>query len=186
QWSSWTTFGSSASNMFQDGGCAVSYNAAAGEIRAFAQQGWGGNAIWYWRSTDNGNTWTTAPLAGLTRPGGDICKGIGSCGNSDVFFTYDVTAGETIGCSFYSGGSWSTLHAWTLSVISSGAGLAVWYDSPGPASTYTILYSDGYALKSCSCNNAGGSWLAAQDVAPAMSTAISRICPRLLWDGSSP
>src|SRR5437879_1150842 len=40
QWSSWTTFGSSSSNMFQDGGCAVSYNAAAGEIRAFAQQGW--------------------------------------------------------------------------------------------------------------------------------------------------
>src|SRR5207253_66759 len=159
QWSSWTTFGSALNNIFQDGGCAVSYNAAAGEIRAFAQQGTGGNAIWYWRSTNNGQTWITSPVIVLSPPGSALTKGIASSSNNDVFFIYDVSGGENIGCSFYSAGVWSTLHAWTLPAISSGAGLAVWYDSPGPASTYTILYSDGYALKSCSCNNAGGNWL---------------------------
>src|SRR5579884_507103 len=97
QWSSWTSFGSGVNNMFQDGGCAVSYNAGASEIRAFAQQGTGGNAIWYWRSTDNGATWTTAPVAVLSPPSSALCKGISSCGNNDVFFLYDVAGGENIG-----------------------------------------------------------------------------------------
>src|SRR5437764_2438803 len=149
QWSTWTTFGSAVNNMFQDGGCAVSYNAASGEVRAFAQQGSGGNALWYWRSTDNGNTWTTAPVTVLSPPGSALCKGIGSCGNNDVFFIYDVSGGENIGCSFYSGGTWSGLHAWTLPVMNSGAGLDIWYGSPGPASTYTVIYSDSYSLKLC-------------------------------------
>ena len=185
QWSSWTTFGSASSNIFQDGGCAVSYNAAAGEIRAFAQQGSGGNALWYWRSTDNGNSWTTAPATVVSPPGSALCKGISSCGNNDVFFIYDVSGGENIGCSFFSSGTWSGLHAWTLPVITSGAGLAVWYGSPGPASTYTVIYSDSYSLKACSCNSAGSNWLAGQDVAPATSTAIGRIAPRLFWDASA-
>src|SRR5579884_482437 len=185
QWSTWTTFGSGVNNMFQDGGCAVSYNAAAGEIRAFAQQGTGGNALWYWRSTDNGQTWTTAPVAVLSPPGSALTKGIASCGNNDVFFIYDVTGGENIGCSFYSGGTWSALSAWTLSAIVSGAGLAVWYGSPGPASTYTVIYSDSYSLKSATCNSVGGNWLSGQDVAPATSTAIGRISPRLFWDQSA-
>jgi hypothetical protein len=185
QWSTWTTFGSGLNNMFQDGGCAVSYNAAAGEIRAFAQAGTSGNAIYYWRSTNNGQTWTTSPIIVLSPPGNALCKGIASCGNNEVFFIYDVSGGENIGCSFYASGVWSALHAWTLPVISSGAGLDVWYGSPGPASTYTILYSDGYTLKSCSCNNAGGNWLSAQDVAPATSTAIGRTAPRLFWDSAA-
>jgi hypothetical protein len=185
QWSTWTTFGSGVNNMFQDGGCAVSYNATAGEIRAFAQQGTGGNALWYWRSTDNGQTWTTAPVAVLSPPGSALTKGIASCGNNDVFFIYDVAGGENIGCSFYSGGTWSALSAWTLSAIVSGAGLAVWYGSPGPASTYTVIYSDSYSLKSATCNSVGGNWLSGQDVAPATSTAIGRISPRLFWDQSA-
>src|SRR5690348_7875111 len=48
-----------------------------------------------------------------------------------------------------------------------------------------IVYSDGYALKLCSCNNAGGNWLSGLDVAPATSTAIGRISPRLFWDASA-
>src|SRR5438270_202613 len=72
-------------------------------------------------------------------------------------------------------GQWST---WTT--FGSGAGLAVWHSSG-----YTVIYSDGYSLKSATCDDAGGTWLTGQDVAPATSTAIGRISPRLFFDASA-
>jgi hypothetical protein len=184
QWSTWTTFGSSKQHV-PGWGCAVCYNAVTSEVWAFAQQGNGGNAIWYWRSSNNGATWTTSPVIVLSPPGSALCKGLASAGNNDVFFIYDVSGGENIGCSFYSGGTWSALHAWTLPIMTSGVGLEVWYGSPGPAATYTVIYSDGYSLKSCSCNSAGGNWLQGQDVTPATTTAIGRTAPRLFWDSAA-
>src|SRR5256885_5535743 len=52
QWQQWTTFAGAAGNMWDDGNCCVSNN--NGYLRAFAQQGTGGAAIWNWYSSDNG------------------------------------------------------------------------------------------------------------------------------------
>lgn len=48
------------------------------------------------------------PSERLATSGGALTKGIGSAGNNDVFFLYDVIGGEAIGCSFFSG-TWSAL-----------------------------------------------------------------------------
>ncbi|HLH62076.1 MAG TPA: sialidase family protein [Ktedonobacteraceae bacterium] len=179
QWTSttWVTLPGSAGLMFQDAGCAISNS--SGTLRAFAQRGTGGNNLWVWTSTDNGVTWT-GPASVLSPPSSALIKGIGSAGNNDVFFLYDVTGGEAMGCSFYSGGAWSALASWTLPTISYGAGVAVaWAHS-----TYTIVYSDSYSLFSCVYNPSGGSWSSSSVIAPATSTAIGRIAPRLsLADG---
>ncbi len=110
----------------------------------------------------------------LTPPGNALLKGIASAGNNDVFFLYDVAGGEAIGCSFYSGGSWSALNTWTLPTISYGAGLAAWANS-----AYTSVYSDSYSLFSCTYNPTGNSWSSGTVIAPATSTAIGRLAPRL-------
>ena len=44
QWTTWTTFGGASGNIWDDGSCAISNN--SGILRAFAQQGTGGAAIW--------------------------------------------------------------------------------------------------------------------------------------------
>jgi hypothetical protein len=178
QWSTWTTFGSGSGNMFQDGGCCVSNN--NGTLRAFAQQGSGGNALWNWYSTNNGASWT-GPGTVLSPPSNALTKGIGSAGNNDVFFIYDVSGGEALGCSFYSG-SWSSLHAWTLPTILSGSGLAVVWLSA--SSLYYVIYSDGYTLKECTATSNGATWSALPDIAPATSSAIGRSYPQIaLFDG---
>jgi hypothetical protein len=173
QWSSWTTFTGSAGLMFQDAGCAISNNGST--LRAFAQRGTGGNQLWVWTSTDSGVSWT-GHVAVLSPPGGALIKGIASAGNNDVFFLYDVTGGDAVGCSFYSGGAWSALATWTLPPIANGAGVAVAWN----ASIYSIVYSDGYSLASCTFNPGGGVWTSGSVVAPATSTAIGRFAPRLL------
>ena len=122
QWSSWTTLPGASGVMFQDGGCAVSNS--HGTLRAFAQRGTGGSNIFAWTSTNNGVTWI-GPVTVLTPPGGALLKGVGSAGNNDVFFIYDISGGEAIGCSFYAAGSWSSLTTWTLATITGGAGLTV-------------------------------------------------------------
>src|SRR5690349_17194226 len=124
QWSSWTTFASGSGNMFQDGGCAISNT--GGTLRAFAQRGTGGSDLRVWTSTNNGASWT-GPVSILTPPGSALIKGIGSAGNNDVFFIYDVAGGENIGASFISGGVWSALTVWTLPPILGGAGIAAWW-----------------------------------------------------------
>src|SRR6266852_1315116 len=86
QWTTWTTFAGSSAVTFQDGGCAVSAN-SSNTIRAFAQQGTGGTALWNWWSTDGGQTWS-GPSAIVTPPGAALIKGISSAGNNDVFFQY--------------------------------------------------------------------------------------------------
>ncbi len=158
--------------MFQDGGCAVSNS--GGVLTAFAQRGTGGNNLWAWTSSDNGGTWS-GPVSVLTPPGGALMKGISSAGNNDVYFLYDVLGGEAMGCSFYSGGVWSALTTWTLPSIPYGAGVAaVWANS-----VYTIVYSDSYSLFSCAYNPSSNTWSSNPVIAPATSTAIGQLAPRL-------
>src|SRR5579859_1721238 len=141
-------------------------------LRAFAQRGTGGNDLWNWYSSDNGQTWN-GPGVVVTPPGGALIKGIGSAGVNDVFFLYDVLGGEAIGCSFYSG-TWSGINTWTLPPITDGAGVAAWWDG----TQYTLVYSDGYTLSSVK-RTIGGVWTASSVIAPATSTAIGRFAPRL-------
>ena len=176
QWAAWTTFAGATSNMFQDGGCAISNN--AGTLRAFAQRGSGGNDLWVWTSTSNGVSWT-GPVTVLSPPSGALTKGITSAGNSDVFFLYDVVGGEAMGFSRYAG-SWSALATWTLAPIAAGGGLAATWN----ASVWTITYSDGYTLYSITLNNTATTWTVGPVIAPATSTAIGRVAPRIsLADG---
>ncbi|HLX56534.1 MAG TPA: hypothetical protein VKR83_05880, partial [Ktedonobacteraceae bacterium] len=172
QWVSWASLPGSSGLMFQDGGCAVSNS--GGTLRAFAQRGTGGNDLWAWTSTDNGVTWS-GPASVLAPPGRALIKGIGSTGNNDVFFLYDVFGGEALGCSFYAGGAWGALNTWTLASIAYGAGVAVaWANS-----LYTIVYSDSYSLFSCTYDPSGNTWTGNPVIAPATSTAIGRLAPRL-------
>jgi hypothetical protein len=172
QWSSWTTLPGSAGLMFQDGGCAVSNS--TGTLRAFAQRITGGNALWVWTSTNNGVSWS-GPVSVLTPPANALLKGIASAGNNDVFFLYDVSGGDAIGCSFYASGSWSVLNTWTFPPVAYGAGLAVVWTGLN----YTIVYSDGYSLSTCLFTPAGNVWSNNTMFVPATSTAIGRTAPRL-------
>jgi hypothetical protein len=158
--------------MFQDGSCAISNS--AGTLRAFAQRATGGNALWAWTSLDNGVTWS-GPVSVATPPGGALVKGIGSAGNNDVFFLYDVLGGEAMGCSFYAGGAWSALATWSLPTISGGAGVTVVFAN----TVYTLIYSDGYTLTACSFNPSGSVWSAGSVIASSTSNAIGRVSPRL-------
>lgn len=181
QWVNWTNLPGGVSNCFQDGGVAISVNGST--IRIFAQQGTGGNALWNWYSTNNGQTWNS-PEVVLNPPGGALIKGIASAGNNDVFFIYDISGGEAIGASFHTTG-WSALNTWTLATISGGSGLAAWYGVPGISLVYTIVYSDGYSLKQCTYNPLGSVWSNTQVITPTTSTAIGRIAPKLSYDGAT-
>jgi hypothetical protein len=177
QWTTWTTFSGASGNMWDDGSCCVSNN--SGTLRAFAQQGTGGVAIWNWYSSDNGQTWS-GPSTILTPPSNALIKGIGSSGHDDVFFLYDVVGGESVGASFYSGGSWSALVTSTLPVIFQGKGLAVVWDG----SIYTIVYVDLYSVYAATYNPGTGTWTALPVIAPTTTTAIGRRSPRItLIDG---
>ncbi len=171
QWSMWTTLPGAASNMFQDGGCALSNN--SGVLRAFAQRGTGGNDMWVWSSTNNGVSWS-GPVTVLAPPSSALTKGIASAGTNDVFFLYDVVGGEAIGFSQYSG-SWSALNTWPMAPISSGAGMAATWTGSG----WTVVYSDGFTLYSVTLDNTASNWNAGPIIAPATSTAIGRAMPRL-------
>lgn len=172
QWSSWTALPGASGTMFQDGGCAVSNS--HGTLRAFAQRGTGGSNIFAWTSIDNGVTWA-GPTTVLTPPGGALLKGITSAGNNDVFFIYDVSGGEAIGCSFYTAGAWSSLTSWTLATLSAGAGLAVTWSG----AVYTSVYSDGYTLATCTFTPSTASWNSGVTIASSTSTASGRTAPRL-------
>lgn len=177
QWSTWTALTGSVNSLFQDGGIAIA-KWPDNSLHIYAQQGTGGNTIYNWYSSNNGQTWT-GPGAILAPPTGALCKGIASAGNNDVFFIYDVSGGEAMGCSFYTT-SWSALTSWTLLPIAYGAGLAVVWSS----AIYTIVYTDGYTLTSCTFNPADSVWSSSAVIAQATSTAISRLYPRLsLLDG---
>lgn len=175
QWRAWTTLPGAGGLMFQDGSCAVSRS--AGTLRAFAQQGSGGNELWAWTSTDDGRSWS-GPISVVTPPAGALVRGIASAGNDDVFFLYDVAGGDALGCSFYSGGAWSPLLTWSLPAITSGAGLAAAF----AGSQYTLIYSDGYTLASCGFHPTSGIWNAGSLIVSADTSAIGRISPRLTLD----
>jgi hypothetical protein len=183
QWQSWTSFGGASSGMAQDGGCAVSNS--NGVLRAFAQQGTGGNTIFVWTSNDNGQTWSSSPVTVLSPPGSALTKGMASAGNNDVFFLYDVTGGDAIGCAFYSGGTWSVLHTWTLPTLGylgNSSGLAVVWNAA--SSLYSIVYSDFYALHGCTTSSNGTTWTALPDIAPATNQSILRLTPQIaFFDG---
>lgn len=170
QWSTVTTFTGGSGNISQDGGCAVSNN--AGTLRAFAQQGTGGNALWVWTSTNNGATWT-GPVTVLSPAGGALTKGIASAGNNDVFFLYDVVGGERLAVSTFSAGVWSAITNSTLPVITNGAGVAAWWTG----SQYNIAYSDGFTILSATYN--GATWTQGPNIASTTSQAVGHISPRL-------
>jgi len=172
QWSSWTALPGASGTMFQDGGCAVSNS--HGTLRAFAQRGTGGSNIFAWTSTNNGVTWT-GPVTVLTPPGSALLKGIGSAGNNDVFFIYDISGGEAIGCSFYTVSTWSPLTTWTLATLSAGAGLAATWNG----TLYTLVYSNGYTLATCTFTPVTSAWNSGVVIAAATSTAVGRTAPRL-------
>jgi hypothetical protein len=183
QWQSWTSFGGASSGMAQDSGCAISNS--NGVLRAFAQQGTGGNSIRVWTSSDNGQTWSSSPVTVLSPPSSALTKGISSAGNNDVFFLYDVTGGDAIGCAFFSGGTWSALHTWTLPTLSylgNTSGLAAVWNTT--SSLYTIVYSDFYALHGCTASSNGTTWTALPDIAPATNQNIMRLAPQIaFFDG---
>lgn len=174
QWSSWTTLPGASGLIFQDGSCALSNS--AGTLRAFAQRGSGGNTLWAWTSTNNGVTWS-GPVSVATPPGGALIKGIGSAGNNDVFFLYDVLGGEAMGCSFYSG-VWSAFTTWSLPALTSGAGVAAVL----VGGLYTLIYSDGYTLAACNYQPSGALWSAGPVIASSSTGTIGRVSPRLSWD----
>lgn len=176
QWASWTTLPGSSGVMFQDGGCAVS--SSGGVLRAFGQRITGGNTLWVWTSTDNGITWS-GPTDVLIPPGGALLKGISSAGNNDVFFQYDVSGGDAVGCAFFSGGTWSTLTTWTFAPLSGAGGLAVWWIAN--TFNYVIVYSDGYTLSTCYYSPTSGVWSSGIVLAPASNNAIRRIAPRITF-----
>ena len=181
QWTTWTTFGGGSGNIWDAGGCAVSNN--SGTIRAFAQQGSGGAAIWNWFSSDNGQTWSAGPGTVLTPPGNALIKGIGSAGNNDVFFLYDVLGGEAIGASFYTG-AWGALVSanGSIALLNYGNGLAVVWNSS--SATYTIVDSDSYSVYVSTYKPGTNTWTFISNIAPTSGVAIGRISPRLsLLDG---
>ncbi len=169
QWSGVTTFAGGGGNMFQDGGCCVSNN--GGTLRAFAQQGTGGNAIYCWTSTTNGASWT-GPVSVVSPPASALSKGLGSAGNNDLFVLYDVYGGETMGVCTYSSG-WSGITIWTLPNPGAGAGLAVYWTG----SQYNLCYSDAYTLYSATYRS--GVWTQNPVIAPTTSNAVGRVSPRL-------
>jgi hypothetical protein len=177
QWQSWTIYGGGSGNMAQDSGCCISNN--NGTLRAFAQQGTSGNAIFVWTSTNNGVSWSTSPTIVLSPPSSASTKGIARAGNNDVFFIYDVLGGNALGCSFYSG-SWSALHSWTLptmTYVGSSSGIAAAYNAT--LSLYYVIYSDLYALHECTASSNGATWTALPDIAPSTNQSMIRQDPRL-------
>lgn len=172
QWRNWTTLPGSAGLIYEDGSCALSNS--AGTLRAFAQRGSGGNDLWVWTSLDHGATWS-GPVSVAVPPAGALIRGIGSAGNNDVFFLYDAAGGEAMGCSFYSGSSWSALIPWTLPAIAGGAGVAVALAN----SLYTLVYSDGYTLSSCTFDPNSNLWSAGPVIVSSSSNTIGRVSPRL-------
>ncbi|GCE21615.1 hypothetical protein [Dictyobacter kobayashii] len=179
QWNSWTTLGGANSTCFEDGGCALSNN--GGVLRAFVQQGSGGSALWTWNSNDNGQSWSSSPATVLTPPSSATILGIGSAGNNDVFFLYQLVSGVLTGCSFYSGSSWGSLHSTTLSAIPYGAGLGAYWDGQ----LYWLVSSDGNTLYESSYAPATNSWQSYPAIAPATGSAITRRAPRLQYDSST-
>lgn len=173
QWTTWTTLTGGTNNMFQDGGVCCVNDAIANVIRVFGQQGTGGNAIFVWTSSNNGATWT-GPVTVLSPPLSALTKGIGSAGNNDVFFIYDVAGGEQIGVSFFSAG-WGALVTSTQPIFAAGAGICVAWNG----SSYMIIYSDGFSLLRQSYTLAGGNWATQTPVAMATSTSINRYYPRM-------
>ena len=178
QWTGWSTFSGASGTMFQDGDCCISNN--SGTLRAFAMHAISGTTqIWTWSSTNNGLTWSASATIVATLPGAALIKGIGSGGNNDIFYLYDVANGETIGYNLFSGSSWGTMFTWPYGLAGSyGAGLAVVYDGQ-----YHVVWSDGYALY-LAVMTTGGTWTQLTPIAPASSTAINRIAPRVKFDSS--
>jgi len=175
QWTTLSTFSGGSANMFQDGGCAVSNN--GGTLRAFAQQGTGGNALFVWTSTNNGVSWT-GPVTVLSPPGGALTKGIASAGNNDVFFLYDVVGGEQIGFSKFNGTTWSAIVTSTLATITAGAGIAAYWTG----SLYTLAYSDGSTISSATYNGSA-TWAQLAPIAPATPgySSLVRVNPRVAF-----
>lgn len=181
QWTTWTALAGGAI-IFADGGVAVS-KWPDNSLHVYAQQGTGGNAIYNWYSTNNGATWA-GPGSIASPPGGALTRGIGSAGNSDVFFLYDVTGGDAMGCCFYSGNIWSVIHTWPYAPLQYGQGLApVWVAA---TSSYWIPHSDGYGLYNVEYTPGTNTWTGAPTaIAPATSTALGRISPRIFYDAAT-
>ncbi|HEY0756884.1 MAG TPA: hypothetical protein VGD98_23225 [Ktedonobacteraceae bacterium] len=171
QWSSLTTLSGGSTNMWRDGSCCVSNN--SGTLRAFAQQGTGGNALRVWNSTNNGISWT-GPVSIVSPPGASLISGLASTGNNEIFYFYDVFGGASMAVSTFSG-VWSAPTNWTLPNPLSAQGIAAIYS----AGIYKLVYSDGATLYSASYN--GAAWTQGPNVASTTSNTIGHISPRLSY-----
>ncbi|GCE28807.1 hypothetical protein KDA_42910 [Dictyobacter alpinus] len=179
QWTVWTTLGGASTTCFGDGGCAISNN--NGVLRAFVQQGSGSGVLWTWSSSDNGQHWSATPGTVLTPPSNATLLGMGSAGNNDIFFLYQLSSGVLTGCSFFSGSSWSALRTTTLSALSYGAGLSAYWDGQ----SYWLVFSDGTTLYQSSYTPATTNWQGYPVIVPASGNAILRRAPCLRYDTST-
>jgi hypothetical protein len=178
QWSTWSVL--SSANLFRDAGCALSNN--AGTLRVFAQSGSSPYTLLVWTSTDNGLTWTgPVTIAAIS----SFIRGIGSAGNNDVFYAYDVTGGASVAVSTFSAGAWSAPATWTLGSLVNAAGLDASFDAIN--SRYLLAVSDGEQVLGYRYTPSGSTWALMGAIAPldaGSSLGLSRIGPRLqTFDG---
>ncbi|HLV97657.1 MAG TPA: hypothetical protein VKT82_03170 [Ktedonobacterales bacterium] len=178
QWNTWTSL--SSGNLLRDAGCAVSNN--SGTLHVFAQSGSSPYNLLVWTSTDNGATWSgPVTIAAINA----AIRGLGSAGQNDVFYAYDITGGEALAVSRFSSGAWSSPATWTLGVIPANVGLDAAWDSAN--SRYLLAVSDGRQITGYSYTPSGGVWALVGSIAPldsATSLGLGRFYPRLqLFDG---
>jgi len=158
QWSAWTVL--SSANLLRDAGCALSNN--GGTLRVFAQSGVSPYNLLVWTSADNGATWSGPVTIAAVNA---AIRGLGSAGQNDIFYAYDVTGGEAIAVSSYSGGAWSAPVSWTLGVIPACVGLDAAWDATNSRSLLAV--SDGSQITGYSYTPSGGAW--------ALVTAIAAV-----------
>jgi hypothetical protein len=178
EWNTWTSL--SSGNLLRDAGCALSNN--SGTLRLFAQSGSSPFNLLVWTSTDNGATWSgPVTIAAINA----VVRGLGSAGQNDIFYAYDVTGGVALAVSSFSGGTWAAPSTWTLGVIPACVGIDAAWDSTNSRSLLAV--SDGFSITGYSYTPAGSAWALVGPIAPLDSDAalgLERAYPRLhVFDG---
>ncbi|HEY7123099.1 MAG TPA: hypothetical protein VH540_04020 [Ktedonobacterales bacterium] len=179
QWSTWSVL--SSANLLRDAGCTVSDN--GGTLRLFAQSGTSPTYnLLVWTSTDNGATWSgPVTIAAIN----SFIRGLGSAGQDDVFYCYDVIGGDALAVSRISVGTWSAPATWTLGALPASPGLDAAWDSAN--SRFLLAVSDGSQIIGYSYTPSGGAWAFIGTIAPldsATSLGLARNWPRLqIFDG---
>jgi len=175
QWSAWSAL-SGASAMNASAGVCVVAN-SDGVVWLFAQSYGGSYPVQWWRSNDNGQTWSgPANLSALPTAPTNV-RGLASSGNNDLFALYDTAGGVQIAYAAYSGSSWGIWLESTLAALSAGAGLAVTYDHA--SSLFFVAAADGSAIAASSLNPGTWSWSALPVIVPASASGVQHLFPSL-------